>query len=226
MTDREKKPTEKEMAKRIDDRISDMPESIQSRLKGLSQKGLDYPKAILKEKEGGSPQMELNYEGDQDLGYLALKSIFGTNSLEFAADQIQAIYPALTNAKAGNLSNQSKMNAAFAALAGISPNDSIESLLAAQMVVTHNAAMDALATLKQVEYLKQSNSAANIASKFMNLYIRQMEALNKHRGKGQQKMTVEHVHVNEGGQAIIGTVEGGGGKTKKGGQPHALRSKD
>jgi hypothetical protein len=37
---------------------------------------------------------------------------------------------------------------------------------------------------------------------------RQM-ALNRHRGKGgQQKVTVEHVHVHAGGQAVVGVVEG------------------
>jgi hypothetical protein len=30
-----------------------------------------------------------------------------------------------------------------------------------------------------------------------------LDALNRHRGKGQQKVTVEHVHVHEGGQAIV-----------------------
>ena len=40
-----------------------------------------------------------------------------------------------------------------------------------------------------------------------------LDALNKHRGKGQQKVTVEHVHVHQGGQAVVGTIErpGGGG---------------
>ena len=39
-----------------------------------------------------------------------------------------------------------------------------------------------------------------------------MEALNRYRGKGQQKMTVEHVHVHDGGQAMVGqfTHEGEG----------------
>ena len=32
------------------------------------------------------------------------------------------------------------------------------------------------------------------------------EALNRHRGKGQQKVTVEHVHVHAGGQAVVGAV--------------------
>ncbi len=42
-----------------------------------------------------------------------------------------------------------------------------------------------------------------------------MEALNRHRGKGQQKMTVEHIHVGEGGQAIVGNVQGGRGDAKR-----------
>jgi hypothetical protein len=33
-----------------------------------------------------------------------------------------------------------------------------------------------------------------------------LEALNRHRGKGQQKMTVEHVHVQPGGKALVGVV--------------------
>jgi hypothetical protein len=33
-----------------------------------------------------------------------------------------------------------------------------------------------------------------------------IEALNRHRGKGQQKVTVEHVHVHSGGQAVVGVV--------------------
>jgi hypothetical protein len=50
-----------------------------------------------------------------------------------------------------------------------------------------------------------------------------LDALNRHRGKGQQKVTVEHVHVHEGGQAIVGNVgtPGGGDRAKSEDQPHA-----
>ena len=44
----------------------------------------------------------------------------------------------------------------------------------------------------------------------MTLYAKQLETLNKHRGKGQQKVTVEHVNVAAGGQAIVGNVDTGG----------------
>jgi hypothetical protein len=50
-----------------------------------------------------------------------------------------------------------------------------------------------------------------------------LEALNRHRGKGQQKVTVEHVHVHSGGRAVVGMVEapGGGDRMKSEDQPHA-----
>lgn len=49
-----------------------------------------------------------------------------------------------------------------------------------------------------------------------------VDTLNKYRGKGQQKMTVEHVHVHAGGQAIVGSIEQtGGGSEKTEEQPHA-----
>ncbi len=37
-----------------------------------------------------------------------------------------------------------------------------------------------------------------------------LEALNRHRGKGQQVVRVEHVTVQAGGQAIVGAVTQGG----------------
>jgi hypothetical protein len=37
-----------------------------------------------------------------------------------------------------------------------------------------------------------------------------MEALKRYRTGGQQKVIVEHVTVNEGGQAIVGHVNGRG----------------
>jgi hypothetical protein len=52
-----------------------------------------------------------------------------------------------------------------------------------------------------------------------------LSALKEYRSKGEQKMTVQHVHVAEGGQAIVGNVnapaEGGGMRGKNGEQPHA-----
>jgi hypothetical protein len=58
--------------------------------------------------------------------------------------------------------------------------------------------------------------------KLLRTYTAQLEALQRYRGKGQQKVTVEHVHVHSGGQAIVGAVTGGSGvQTKSKEQPDA-----
>jgi hypothetical protein len=61
------------------------------------------------------------------------------------------------------------------------------------------------------------------ANKLSRTYATLVEALNRHRGKGQQKVTVEHVHVHAGGQAVVGVVAppGGGDQSKSEDQPHA-----
>jgi hypothetical protein len=38
------------------------------------------------------------------------------------------------------------------------------------------------------------------ANKLSRTYAALLDALNRHRGKGQQKVTVEHVHVHQGGR--------------------------
>jgi len=51
-------------------------------------------------------------------------------------------------------------------------------------------------------------------NKLARTFTTQMEALKKYRTGGERKMTVEHVTVNEGGQAIVGNVSRGGQKKK------------
>jgi len=87
---------------------------------------------------------------------------------------------------------------------GIAPKDTIEGLLAIQMIATHYAAMNSLGRATQRSEIRHEN--INAANKLIRSFTMQMEALNRYRGKGQQKVTVEHVHVHSGGQAIVGTV--------------------
>jgi hypothetical protein len=113
--------------------------------------------------------------------------------------------------------------ASLSLLAGISPNDEFEGMLAAQILASHNAAMEcfrrAMIAEQTLEGRKENLGQAN---KLSRTHATLLEALNRHRGKGQQRVTVERVHVHEGGQAIVGNVEGGGVRTKSENQPHAL----
>jgi len=95
---------------------------------------------------------------------------------------------------------------------GIEPKDTIESLLAAQMVATHNMAM---AFSKRAMLVGQTvegvDANINRVTKLMRTYVAQVEALRKYRTGGKQTIQVQHVNVNEGGQAVVGNIQGGRG---------------
>jgi hypothetical protein len=95
----------------------------------------------------------------------------------------------------------------------IQPKDELEALLASQMAGAHHLAMKFMQRASYDQPTDVLNANVDRATKMMRTFTAQMEALNRYRGKGQQKVTVEHVTVNQGGQAVIGVVErpGGGG---------------
>jgi hypothetical protein len=119
---------------------------------------------------------------------------------------------------------EKQISAALAGLRGIGPKDELEGMMAAQLIAAYNAAMEcyrrAMIPDQTFEGRRENLAQAN---KLSRTYATLLEALNRHRGKGQQKVTVEHVHVHSGGQAVVGVVEspGGGDRAKLEDQPHA-----
>jgi len=83
---------------------------------------------------------------------------------------------------------------------------------AAQMVTTHTLTMRFLGTAQYPNVVIDSN--LNRGTKLLRTFLMQLEALNRHRSEGEQKMVVEHVHVYSGGQAIVGPVTGKSGNSE------------
>jgi hypothetical protein len=115
-----------------------------------------------------------------------------------------------------------QLSATVAALIGIGPKDVLEGMMAAQLIAANNAAMEcyrrAMLGEQTFEGWRENLTQAN---KLSRTYATLLEALNRHRGKGQQKVTVEHVHVHAGGQAVVGVVEPGGEAAQSEDQAHA-----
>jgi hypothetical protein len=82
-------------------------------------------------------------------------------------------------------------------------------MMAAQLIAAHNAAMECYRRAMLGEQQSFEGRRENLAqaNKLSRTYAVLLEALNRHRGKGQQKVTVEHVHVHAGGQAVVGVVD-------------------
>src|SRR5262245_65150730 len=102
---------------------------------------------------------------------------------------------------------ETRYNAVIASLHDIAPVGALEGMLAVQLIATHMAAMDCYKRLTTTNERDIHGYNLNQANKLSRTYVSLLEALNRHRGKGQQKVTVEHVHVHQGGQAIVGHVE-------------------
>lgn len=121
----------------------------------------------------------------------------------------------------------SRMAGVIVAMNGFAPQNEVEGMLVAQAVAMHHASMEASrrAMLPDQPFeIAQAlrKSAAYSSRAFCEL----VDALDRRRGKTtQQKVTVEHVHVHAGGQAIVGNIEAGatagGVRTRSGAEPHA-----
>ncbi len=117
-------------------------------------------------------------------------------------------------------------------LRDLKPKDAVEKMLAAQMMGVHAAAMHCLqAAAVPGQTFHSVDMRLKHAGKLLSLFTRQLEALDKHRGKGQQKVTVEYVNVESGGQAVVGHVEGGrtqrkGKARKRRRSPKQIESKE
>ena len=97
----------------------------------------------------------------------------------------------------------------LALLTAIKPRDDLEAMLIAQMIGCHNIAIRFAARAMETKQIPFMDKFTSIAAKAMRTYAIQMETLKKHRDGWGQTMKIEHVHVYEGGQAIVGSVSHG-----------------
>ncbi len=142
----------------------------------------------------------------------------GTNDPELAQLLLNQIYETLwMPAESSEEERFQRVRSAIAALRGIKPQDEIEGMLATQMVATHTAAMECLrrSMIPGQKFEGRDNNLRH-AAKLMSIFTKQLETLNRNRGKGQQKMTIEHVNVESGGQAMVGNFEANAKPPRKG----------
>jgi len=174
-------------------------------------------KPIKFKKAKGEPgTMAIGFQDPEDeLLPAKMSEALGTADPDLQGHLLDQVIQTFRGVVSADSSDQDKtveaVNRTMAILTGVQPRDEIESMLAVQMIGVHNMAMETmrLAILGgQTFEGKQSN--INYATKMLRTFMGQMETLKRYRTGGEQKMIVEHVHVNEGGQAVVGTVNTGG----------------
>ncbi len=140
---------------------------------------------------------------DAIIGQALLTDALGTSDLDF----YRGLLRQLTNAVSvkGRL-DERDLNFMLAVIKDVKPSDQIEAMLAAQMAATHVAILNFAPRLSRVETIQQQDSVTRAFNQLQRTFTAQMEALKRYRTGGEQKVTVQHVSVSEGGQAIVGNV--------------------
>jgi hypothetical protein len=103
----------------------------------------------------------------------------------------------------GRTADEHGLNFMLSVVKGIEPKDQVEAMLAAQMAAIHMSTMTFARRLAHVENIPQQDSAERAFNKLARTFAAQVEALKRYRSGGEQTVRVEHVTVNEGGQAMF-----------------------
>lgn len=99
--------------------------------------------------------------------------------------------------------------------AEMEPQDAVEAMLVNQKVATNAALAMTSRRMMDSDTLQRFEVYERAATRLARTFISQAEALKKYRAKAQQVVRVERVTVQDGGQAIVGSVIHGGGDDEK-----------
>lgn len=210
-------------------RPSRSAEELDRMLKANERRKARHEPVTVSLKRATDGSLDLNCPHDDGRGWqIRLSDAFGTRSDTFAVGQLNYL---LGMMRPEERAPEIEANTMLAAVEAVRPENEIEGMLAVQMAATHRLAMECLQRAACAVTPEQMAANGNLATKMLRTYAAQIEALAKVRRGGSQKVTVEHVHVYEGGQAIVGNVNtdglqsqqrgGGGDERKNGQQPHA-----
>lgn len=158
--------------------------------------------------------------------WLRLLDRFGTASGDFMAQHMGILRAMSMGRAAEDDVNSVSLNSLVALIGAIGPENELEGALAVQMASCHKLASECLSRASTTPSTDHMQMYANLAIKLQRTFTGQIDAFARLRGGVNQSVRVEHVHVHDGGQAIVGNVAhpgGGGGRgdRKKRGQSDA-----
>ena len=185
-----------------------------------------------KPSKANVPTTNITYNPAEQKG--ELKPIGGSSSDHWNNTLANQVAQALWRGLSDEAEQGKQYSATVAALVGINPQDELEGMMAAQLIACHNAAMECYrrATISDQTFERWRESL-NQANRLSRTWTTLLTALNHYRGKSQQKVTVEHVHVHKGEQDVVGALKtakhrrpGGGDQSKPEEQPRAKQNTD
>ncbi|PZF75258.1 hypothetical protein DK847_19355 [Aestuariivirga litoralis] len=144
---------------------------------------------------------------DEQVALAADAAAFGTAHLDF----FDTLLNQLLNVTGVD---EKKFNGLIQTITGLHPQDHVEAMLASQMAAIHLATMDQARRVMHCTGAEAREIAERALNRLSRTFTAQVEALKKYRSTADQRITVTHVSVGNGGQAIVGNVATGGSSSK------------
>lgn len=173
------------------------------------------PRFAVDRQEGSQLQM-MPAGVHTDAADARLMTALGTTSADLAERLITQIVTTIHLRPSNEPISAENLNAALAAVTGIGPQDEAEAMLAAQMVGVHWTAMALLSKVGSTNDRALLNDAGNLAVKLLRTYPAQLDALKRYRSAGEQRVVVQHQHVNVTADQAAVQVNGGADPTSRG----------
>ena len=144
-------------------------------------------------------------EGHHQDWWRRLKATMGTTSSDFVNATLLQLQAAAKLPNGGV--SETAVNSALALIEAGKPQDEVEGALIVQMACTHAAAMAVLGRVGGAHGGDRHVAMmATAAARLLRSFAIQVEALRRLRNGSAQFVRVEHVHVNDGGRAVVGKI--------------------
>ncbi len=177
---------------------TDMPKKV---------KKLLGPTVAMQKVETSTPVKKSRERLEKDVGD-TLRKVCGVKTAEMAHALASQVAQLQVWTRSDPARRVQTLTRATCLLGEIGPKTGPEALLAVQMIGVHEAATTFLRRAN-VDGQTIDGTDRNVlrATRLMRLFTEQLDAMARLKGRtSQQKVTVEHVHVHDGGQAIVGAV--------------------
>lgn len=131
---------------------------------------------------------------------------------KFTRNIIHEAALACNNISSDNFDLEKAKSLCSDSIAALGAQNGLESMLAAQMLSIHKLQQRSMAYAHASDNLELKTYYTNSAIKLANCFVQQTNTLAKLRGVGGQKIIVERVDVHQGGQAVVGNIQGSMGR--------------
>jgi hypothetical protein len=146
-----------------------------------------------------------------DGNYYSTYEEFARDAMSVTGTQNEDLAFALLNQLAraqGPVSEKTELtvNSALTLLGTFQCENAQEAMMASHIIALHSHATKLFIKASNQVHTELQKTYYEMAQKLLRSFTNMLEAFQKYRRNGTQKMEIKHVHLHNGAQAIIGTV--------------------